>query len=528
MGKVAKYLNQLTIGNVFDTPDVLEAYSMDCSALKIKPKLVALPESTEDIRKIMRFCYQLSLKDIKIPVTVWGSGLDEMGADLSNSMVISTEKLNRLLESDKRERLVRVQAGITLKELNTALSVNGLVVPVGGHENETIGGIISNCPSDDYAGKYGGIMNYVEKIEVVLANGDILQTNRMSGRTALRKGKEKTLEGTIYRKIPEIIKANKSLIDRVYSSNTGSTGYPTIAQVKHGGTFNLAPLFFGAQGTLGIISEVILRAVPIKAQTKRVITTFESFDMAQKYLDLVNSFKPKELNLYDIRIIKIAEDSGKRLSEVTRKMTSGYVVFAKFDDHAKSSLRKIAGLKKVLPRSTQVIVENDKNTAKLDEFENSLATFLNASRTGERVPIVTDFYMPADNLTKFVGDLALLEKSLKLDLAIYGSYSASNYSLRPRFKVSDPDFNKKAVAFLRAGAYIINHEGGSITGGTPEGRVKALVTNDGMSEDEKKLYTIIKLLFDRRGLLNPGVKLGADNRFTITHFRDSSSSKIVV
>ena len=122
MGKVAKYLNQLTIGNVFDTPDVLEAYATDCSVLRIKPKLVAFPESTEDIRKIMRFCYQLSLKDIKIPVTVRGSGLDEMGADLTNGLLISTEKLNRLLEADKRERLVRVQAGMTLKELNTALS----------------------------------------------------------------------------------------------------------------------------------------------------------------------------------------------------------------------------------------------------------------------------------------------------------------------------------------------------------------------------------------------------------------------
>ena len=528
MGKVAKYLNQLTIGNVFDTPDVLEAYSMDCSALKIRPKLVALPESTEDIRKIMRFCYQLSLKDIKIPVTVWGSGLDEMGADLTNGLIISTEKLNRLLESDKRERLVRVQAGITLKELNTALSVNGLTVPVGGHENETIGGIISNCPSDDYAGKYGGIMNYVEKIEVVLANGDILQTNRLSGRAVSKKSKEKTLEGTIYRKISETIKTNKALIDDIYNNNTGSAGYPTIAQVKNGGTFNLAPLFFGAQGTLGIITEVILRAVPIKAQSKRVITTFENFAMAQKYLDVVNSFKPKELNVYDIKIIKTAEDSGKRLSEITRKLDSGYVVFAKFDDHAKSSIRKIMGLKKLLPRSTQIVIESDKNTAKLDEFENSLTTFLNGSRTGERVPIVTDFYMPANNLTKFISDLALLEKSLKLDLAIYGSYAASNYSLRPRFKVSDRDFNKRAVAFLRAGAYIINHEGGSITGGTPEGRIKALVSNDDLSESEKKLYTIVKLLFDRRGLLNPAVKLGADSRFTITHFRDSSSSRIVV
>ena len=113
MGKIAKYLNQLIVGNVYDAPDILDAYATDRSVLKIKPKAVALPESTEDVCKLMQFCYQLAKKNIKVPVTVRGSGLDESGADLGNGVIISTEKLNRLLESDKRERLVRVQAGLT-------------------------------------------------------------------------------------------------------------------------------------------------------------------------------------------------------------------------------------------------------------------------------------------------------------------------------------------------------------------------------------------------------------------------------
>lgn len=528
MGKVAKYLNQLTIGNVFDTPDVLEAYASDCSALKIKPKLVALPESTEDIRKIVRFCHQLAVKGIRIPITVRGSGLDEMGADLTNGLVISTEKLDNLLESDKRERLVRVQAGITLKELNTALSINGLTIPIGGHDDETIGGIISNCPSDDYAGKYGGIMNYVERIEVVLPNGDVLQTNRIGNHVVAKKAKEKSLEGMIYKKLSELIKNNSEFINEIYKTNTGSAGYPTIAQARRGGTLDIAPLFFGAQGTLGVITEVILRAVPIKNQVRRVVATFEDFDITQKFLDLANSLKPKELNLYDLKIIKVAEESGKRLSEITRKMDKGYVVFAKFDDHSKSCLKKIMSIKKVLPKSSQLVIESSKDEAKLNEFENSLISFLNGTRSGERVPILTDFYLPAGNLGHFVQDLAILENSLKLDLAIFGSYSASNYNLRPKFKVEDKDFNKKAIAFLRAGAYVINREGGSITGGSPEGRIKAIVSNEAMDENEKSLYTTVKQIFDRHNIMNPSVKIGADNRFTITHFRTTSSSRIVI
>ena len=142
MGKITKYLNQLIVGNVFDSPEILEKYSTDHSALKIRPKFVALPESTEDIQKLLRFLNQIALKNIPVTATVRGSGRDEGGADLTSGLVISTEKLNRMLEIDTHERLVRVQSGITLRELNTALSVSGLTIPIAGHDGDTIGSLI--------------------------------------------------------------------------------------------------------------------------------------------------------------------------------------------------------------------------------------------------------------------------------------------------------------------------------------------------------------------------------------------------
>ncbi len=528
MSKIARYLNQLIVGNVFDAPEILEAYSTDRSALKIRPKFVALPESTDDMRKLMRFCYQLAMKDIKIPIAVRGSGLDEMGADLSNGLVISTEKLNHLLESDSRERLVRVQAGITLKELNTALSVSGLTIPIGGHEMETIGGLISNCPSDNYSGKYGGIMNYVERIEVVLPNGDVLQTRRYNRRSVKRKASDKTLEGDIYRKLPKIIKINEALLKGIEKNNLGSAGYPTITRAMHRGTMDLMPLFFGAEGTLGIVSEVILRAVPIKKQYRRAVATFEDFNVAQKFLDLANSLKPRELNVYDISIIKTAEETGKKLSEITKKVDKGFVVFVRFDEKGNSKLRKLASVRKVLPRSSQLIIESPKTEKALNEFENSLISFLNCARSGERVPLLTDFYLPAKNLTSFLSDINIVGSSLGLDLAIFGSYSASNYSLRPKFNLDDENFGRIATAFLRTGAYIINRHGGSITGGSPEGRIKAIVTNNELPEAEKNLYLTIKQIFDRYDILNPNAKLGANMRYTITHFRTTSSAKIML
>ena len=520
MGKIARYLNQLTIGNVFDTPDVLEAYSTDRSILKIKPKIVALPESTDDIRKLMRFCYQLAGKGIKIPVTVRGSGLDEMGADLGNGLIISMEKLNKLMESDKRERLVRVQAGITLKELNTALSLNGLTIPIGGHENDTIGGLISNCPTDSFAGKYYGIMNYVDRMEVVLPNGEIFQTNRLNKSAIKKRANDKSLESSIYNKVFQASQKNSKLIKKIAEKNMGSYGYPAIIQAYNKNTLDLMPLFFGAQGTLGVITEVILRAVPTIVKTQRVVATFEDYEMAAKFLEMANSLKPRELDIYDIRIIKTAEEAGKRLGEITSKMESGFVVFAKYDQHTKTALKKLSSIKKALPKTSQLIIDSPKTKVALDEFENSLVSFLNQARSGERVPLLTDFYLPTNNIKNFLNDLTILEKSLKMELALFGSYSSGNYHIRPKFNLEDEDFGKKVVTFLRTGSFVIGRQGGSLTGGSPEGRVKAMITNTSMPEDEKKLYDEIKRAFDRYDIMNPDIKLGADAKFNLRHLRD--------
>ena len=492
MGKIAKYLNQLTVGNVFDTPEILEEYATDRSALKIKPKFVAFPESTDDIRKLMRFFNQLATKDIKVAVTARGAGTSDTGADLTNGVVISTEKLNKLLEIDTRERLVRVQSGITLRELNTALSVSGLTVPVDGRDEETIGGLISKNIVDECAGKYGGISNYVARLEVVLANGEVLQTERFKKYALAKQAAEKTYEGEIYRKTAGIVKNNSQLLEKIESENKSLAGYPGIAKAPRKETLDLLPIFFGAEGTLGIISEVILKAVPIRKHPERVVATFKEIEHAVKYAEIVSTLKPRKLNLFDLKIIMEARETGKNLDGVIKKLEDGFVVFANFDERPNVAIKKLMNMREKFPRTAKFIFESVNERPTLNEFENALPSYLNHVKNGERVPILTDFYLPRENLEGFLKDLKVLEAKLDLKLELFGSLSSSVYSLRPKFNLEDEDFNKKATMFLRAGAFIINRQGGELTGGSPEGRLKAVVSNTTMLEPEKSCTKISK------------------------------------
>lgn len=527
MGKIARYLNQLTVGNVFDNPEILEEYATDRSALKVKPKFVAFPESTDDIRKLLKFFDQLATKDIRVSVTARGAGGGKGGAALTNGIIISTEKLNKLLEIDPRERLVHVQAGITLKELNTALSVSGLTIPIDGHDDETIGGLIATNPIDNFAGKHGGIQNFVERIEVVLAGGECLQTNRLKKYVLAKKAAEKTTEGALYRKMAKIVHDRKDLLDEIAGDNRNMAGYPGITEISYKETMDLMPLFFGSEGTLGIISEVILRAIPVKEKPVRIVTTFKEIAPALKYMEKLKALDPDRIDLYDLKIIMEARETGKNLDGVIKKLEDGFVVFTSFSEKINNRLRKILQIKGELPKSTKFISESPENRTTLNEFENSLANYLSYVKNGERVPILTDFYLPAYNIEKFLEDLQVLGEKLELDLALYGSYATSVYHLRPKFNLEADDYRKKATTFLRAGAYIIDRQGGKLTGGTPEGRLKAVVTNDEMPEARKELYNEIKKIFDQNEILNPEVKLGASSKFTLTHFRDTNRPNVI-
>lgn len=273
---------------------------------------------------------------------------------------------------------------------------------------------------------------------------------------------------------------------------------------------------------------MILRAVPLKRRPARVLATFKELEPAIRYMEALKPLRPREINIYDLKIVQEARETGKNLDGVIRKLEDGFVVFASFDERANYYLKKIVNMENDFPRTTKYIYESENSKTVLNEFQNSLANYLSFVKDGERVPILTDFYLPSVNIEKFMKDLEVLGEKLELDLALFGSFSSSIYSLRPKFDLEDKDFNKKAATFLKAGAYIINRQGGVLTGGAPEGRLKAVVTNSEMKEPEKDLYQDIKKLFDRNNILNPDVKLGSSSKFTLTHFRDSALPKIML
>ena len=165
MNKLAQYLNQHLLGEVATDDSVTNKFATDGSILTIQPEIVAFPRRTNDIRKLLRFAWQLAEKGHQLPVAARGAGTNITGAALTNGVVVSlTEHMNKLLEYDPKQRLVRLQPGVRVGELQNALFLQGVTIPAlqGIDESATIGGVIADGWTTT------DINSWVEQIEVVL------------------------------------------------------------------------------------------------------------------------------------------------------------------------------------------------------------------------------------------------------------------------------------------------------------------------------------------------------------------------
>lgn len=528
LNKITKYLNQHIDGQVFDRPSILNAYSRDRSVIEVTPRLVAIPRDTDDIQFLMHFINDIASKNFPLPVTVRGSGQSKTGACLGEGMIISTEKLNQVEEVDEYSRLVRVQAGVTLEKLNAVLAAYNLCLPVKANEKETIGGLISTFPTDPYAKKYGSIFYFVERLEVVLSNGELIQTTSYTPHGLKEMAKRDTLEGKIYKNINELISNNRDIVESIGSTERSRAGYSMVAHVRKENqhTFDLMPLFFGAEGTLGVITEIILRVEPIPRPAKHVIATFPTLEQANTYMSQVMKLKPTTLDLFDARIFKIAAKHGKTLGLLEPIIEQGYYVLVSFNDSFFQCAKKLRQALGLGSNANSIAIENDTNDDEFNEIYSLVDCYLNDENSMERPSLVDDFYITEDGLLKLAGKIHAIEKVLKQDLPIFGSFATSIYTVRPNFDLSDVSERKQAMQFLRYFSKIVRECGGSFTGGGSEGRVKGLVSTPNLTTRERALYDFIHKIFDPYLFMNPETKLGANFADVVRHLRTSESQGV--
>ena len=529
MSKIAKCLNQRIQGVIYDTPNVLEKYSTDRSVLKLHPHLVAVPERVSDICHIVSFVNQIASKGILSPITVRGKGNDKTGAAIGSGIIMSMEKLNKIFEIDIRQRLVRAQAGATLREINEALDTYDFCIPIDADPDQTIGGLIANAQGNSTMTRGKFLIDYVDQAEVVLSSGDVVSVDRVRRRGLNRKLELTSFEGEVYRRVAKLVEDySANLIPEQHLSRALS-GYPGLRAVAPDSkSFDLTPLLWGSQGSLAVLAEVILTFEVRPAPSSFIAAVYPDLESA---LSLIMNL-PSELrraNIYDLSIIHGATSSGKICGIFDSLPDKGILILASIDaPYSWRGNRRLRHLAEgPFRHATQVLFSNPDTQPNFEELPSILSAYLNSSYPDLRIPIVDDAYVPKESLIDYMQGLQELSQKYGTHLALFGSLVPETYSVRPEFNLGTVPGRQFTMLFLRDYSRLIAKCGGTLAGGSPEGRFKAICTNSELEAHMAQAYTSLKDIMDPNNILNPGIKQQATLQSVVRQFRTSYNSGII-
>ena len=536
MNKIATYLQGHISGEVLVSEKAREFFSTDASVLTVKPGLIVYPRTTNDIRKVARFSWQLAEKGHVLPITARGSGTDLTGAAIGKGIIMAfPAHLNKILELDTKQKLVRVQPGVNFKSLEETLHTHGLFLPPypASYQYSTIGGAIANNSGGEKSLRHGTMREWVEKLEVVLANGEVIQTGRISKKDLNKKKGLPTLEGEIYRAVDGIVTENAELLDQKgYGPNVtkNSVGYNLIDVKRRDGSFDLTPLFVGSQGTLGLVTEAILRVVPYSPHSELIVAGFADIDGALQAIEAVGSLKPDSLEMVDKHLLDFAtKHQGKLLPAelAPNGETPAIVLFISCDDPSDRVRAKLSKkIQKTLRSLAEsVVVANDPDDQeKLWALRHSTAAVANYDQGGKAaLPVVEDGIVPAVAFNQFIAEAYQLFERHHLEVALWGHAGDSNLHMQPLLDLKKLGDRQKTFKLMDEYYKLVIKLGGSIAAEHNDGRLRAPYVAAQVGNEIHELYVQLKLACDPHGTLNPGVKTGTTLKELVDMLRDSYS-----
>ena len=238
--------------------DEIQNYLVDASNTKGFCDTVYIPESVDEISAIL-----IDANNKMQPVTISGNGTGLTGARVpQGGIVISTEKLNKIIEINTEEMYAIVEPGVILSELrDTLLSEDVLYPPDPTEWNCFVGGTVATNASGAKTFKYGPTRNYVEELEIVLADGDYLQ---------LKRGENHAKDYSLQLKSYAGREINFTLPEYEMPKTKNASGYFCKRNM------DAIDLFIGSEGTLGVITKLKLRLLPIPKNEISCVLFFES------------------------------------------------------------------------------------------------------------------------------------------------------------------------------------------------------------------------------------------------------------
>jgi FAD/FMN-containing dehydrogenase len=518
MSKVAHYLQEHLVGEVMTGTDARRYFATDASILQLAPALVVYPRNENDVRKTARFTWQLAERGRVIPITARGAGTDQAGAALGGGiMLVFPAHMNRILELDSKAATVTVEPGISYGKLQQTLQTHGRFLPPypASLEYSTVGGAIANNATGEKTIKYGDTSKYVQGLRVVLANGEVIETRRLSKKELSKKLGLATFEGEVYRSIDTLLEEQRVLVERLKLSTVRNNAGYNLLGIKHkDGSFDLSPLFVGSQGTLGIVTEAVLSTEAHNPQTTMLLASFDSLEhLHQAVMELREmSDPPSMLEFIDGQALQqVSQLNPNQLKDIIEPPFPKGVLLVEFDDGERHLKKIVKQTDKIFEKyatgvKTATEPERQQQFRKLREATGAWISHNDGLR--HSVPVIDDAAVPPDQFRAYIEGLYKLLDANSLKVAIWGHAGDAMLHVQPKLNLGQVGDRQKAFRLLDEHYKLVTSLSGTLSAENGDGRLRTPYLEAFYGPEVYSLLTKIKQILDPYNTLNPGVKFG--------------------
>ncbi|MEM3972416.1 MAG: FAD-linked oxidase C-terminal domain-containing protein [Saccharolobus sp.] len=415
----------------------------DFSGEKVKPIAIFFPKNEEEVVKIVKYASQR-----KIPIIAWGYGTSLTGATAcdKNCILIDMSKMNKILEINEIDWYVRVQPGVKLIDLFEELEKKGFMLPPDPASFFlcSVGGAVAESSGGMKGVRYGSFREWVLALKVILPNGEII-------------------------KVGEPLRKNRAGYDLVH-------------------------LFVGSEGTLGIITEIWLRIIPIpKRKMVTVAAMLKDFESAAEVIIGLrkNRILPELSEYMDVDVVKALN---KNLNANLKETDGGMLLISIEEEMVSDVLKVLEG------KAVDIKIAEGEEAERLYSLRAQAAIAVKAE--SKNVFYAEDIVVPVSKLPEAIRRLKEIGK--KYNTKFYVISHIGDGNLHPNIVIEDKELREKVFEEIARMAIDL---GGSVSGehgiGVQKAKVMAeqIVKHNGPRVLE--LMYEIKRLIDPEGIMNP-------------------------
>lgn len=454
-GEDLAFFESILPGRVFSGGNVSSDYEHDEMTIYglYAPEAVFLAQNTDEISAVLRYCCQ---KGIAVTPRGAGTGLCGGCVAVRGGIVLSTERMKRVLEVDEKNMTATVEPGVLLMEFPKALEGTGLFYPPDpGEKTATMGGNAMTNAGGMRAVRYGVTRDYVLGMEVVLSSGEIL-----------------TLGGK---------------------------------NVKTSSGYSLIDLLVGSEGTLGILTKLTVKLIPEPKANISLLIPFDDLDTCIGAVPAVLGCgcEPTAVEFMEREVIACAETYlGKQFPDAS---ADAYLL-VRLDGASVEALRpamdRLTDLALSIGARDVLLADTDERK---ESIWNARGAFLEAIKNSTTVMDECDVVVPRERIADFVRQSGQIGREAGVRICSFGHAGDGNLHIYVCKDAMEDQAWAKALEQVMDRLYAAARNlGGEVSGEHGIGHAKREFLRESLGETQMALMRGIKSVFDPAGILNPG------------------------